>query len=296
MTDGMPTGGQPETGSSDSWRDRGLGRGTGARALVAAVIVAVWVALGFLLHLNANVYLLLTIPFTVLFQMLIARQPLRAVWLRGAAPFTADTRTVLLFVLLAVVPGYSAIVAGRQTDWPDLAYAVAAVGGAAGAAYTLRVVQGRTLRQLGACVATVCAIGVVFTLVAGWVAGTLHPASAGHSVLAAGYWFFLYLPALFVVEEVFFRGALDTYLHALDTGRGWASAAHVSALWGLWHLPITVIAGPRSLLVIVIGLLVAQIALGIPLSIGWRRSGNLLVPGAAHALNDTIRNVLIGVP
>jgi membrane protease YdiL (CAAX protease family) len=292
----MATGGQQGSGSSESRRGRGLGGGAGARALIAAVIVAVWVALGLLLHLNANVYLLLTIPFTVLFQMLIARRPLKAVWLRGAAPFTADMRTVVVFVLLAVVPVYSAIVAGRQTDWPDLAYAVAAVGGAAGAAYTLRVVQGRTLRQLGVCVATVCAIGVVFTLVAGWVAGTLHPASAGRSLLAAGYWFFLYLPALFVVEEVFFRGALDTYLHALDTGRGWASATYVSALWGLWHLPITVIAGPRSLPVIVIGLLVAQIALGIPLSMGWRRSGNLLVPGAAHALNDTIRNVLIGVP
>lgn len=295
MTDEM-TSGQPGTGSSDSRRGPGLGRGTGARALIAAVIVAVWVALGLLLHLNANVHLLLTIPFTVLFQMLIARQPLKAVRLRGAASCTADRRLVLVFVLLAVVPVYSAIVAGRQADWPDLAYAVAAVGGAAGAAYTLRVVQGRTMRQLGVCVATVCAIGVVFTLLAGRVAGTLHPASAGRSLLAAGYWFFLYLPALFVVEEVFFRGALVTYLHALETGRGWASAAYVSALWGLWHLPITVIAGPRSLPVIVIGLLVAQIALGIPLSIGWRRSGNLVVPGAAHALNDTIRNVLIGVP
>lgn len=294
MTDDMATGGEPGTHSSDARQLGGLGRG--ARWLVAAVTVAVWVALGLLLHLSANVYLLLTIPFTALFQTLIARQPLRAVWLRGAPPFPVDVWSVIIFALLAIVPVYSAIAAGQRADWPNLAYGVAAVGGAAGAAYTMRAVQPRTLRQLALCVATVCACGVLLTVLDGWAAGTLHPASAGRSFLTAGYWFLLYLPAVFVVEEVFFRGALDSYLHALDTGTGWASAVYVSGLWGLWHLPVIGFAGPRSLLVTVVVLLAFQIVLGIPLSIGWRRSGNLLVPSAAHALNDAIRNVLIGVP
>lgn len=39
-----------------------------------------------------------------------------------------------------------------------------------------------------------------------------------------------------------------------------------------------------------------SVALGVPLSMGSRRSGSLLVPGVAHALNDAIRNVLVGLP
>ena len=32
------------------------------------------------------------------------------------------------------------------------------------------------------------------------------------------------------------------------------------------------------------------------LSIFWRRSGNLAVPGFSHAFSDSVRNILIGVP
>lgn len=170
---------------------------------------------------------------------------------------------------------------------------MAAAGGAAGVVYTLRAVERRTARELVVCVTTVCAVGVVLTLLSGWASGTLHPASVQDSPLTAAYWFFLYLPAVFVVEEVFFRGVLDTYLHALDAETGWFSATFLSMLWGLWHRPITLAPG-RSL--VIVGLIVVQIALGVPLSMGSRRSGSLLVPGVAHALNDAIRNVLVGLP
>ena len=43
----------------------------------------------------------------------------------------------------------------------------------------------------------------------------------------------------FVLEEVAFRGALDAHVHHEGEGRGWQSALFVSALWGLWHLPIS---------------------------------------------------------
>jgi membrane protease YdiL (CAAX protease family) len=36
--------------------------------------------------------------------------------------------------------------------------------------------------------------------------------------------------------------------------------------------------------------------MGIFLSIYWRRSGNLAVPGVTHAVSDSVRNVLVGVP
>jgi membrane protease YdiL (CAAX protease family) len=42
-------------------------------------------------------------------------------------------------------------------------------------------------------------------------------------------------------------------------------------------------------------LVVFHVATGVPLTIGWRRSGNLAVPGIAHALIDAVRNALLAV-
>jgi membrane protease YdiL (CAAX protease family) len=273
------------------------GGGQVVRWAIAAATVAVWITLGFAFRLNPNVYLLLSIPFVAGFQIVIARRPLRAVWLREAPRFTVDLRTIVVFVLVAIVPVYAAVTAARGADWVGFVYGLAATGGAAGVAYAVGAVRGLTVRQLVVCVVIVCAISTVLDIVNGLATGNLHPASFGSSLVTGGYWFLLYLPAVFVVEEVFFRGVLDAYVHRGDNGTGWLSATWVSALWGLWHLPIYFVAGgSSSVLGVVIGLLVVQIAIGIPLSIGWRRSGNLLVPGTAHALSDAIRNVLIGLP
>ena len=93
-----------------------------------------------------------------------------------------------------------------------------------------------------------------------------------------------------MVEEVFFRGALDTYLHRGEEGIGWLSAIFVSALWGLWHLPGQA-KGPH-LLSTVVTLVIAQIAVGVPLSFWWRQSGNLTVNNTTHAFLDAVRDIL----
>ncbi|HYU38522.1 MAG TPA: hypothetical protein VEM59_01630 [Acidimicrobiia bacterium] len=41
---------------------------------------------------------------------------------------------------------------------------------------------------------------------------------------------------------------------------------------------------------------IVMVPMGIFLSIYWRRSGNLAVPGFTHAFSDAVRNVLVGVP
>ena len=119
-------------------------------------------------------------------------------------------------------------------------------------------------------------------------AGTLPPLL---TILERGGARFLLGPVGFVVEEVFFRGGLDTYLHRGEEGTGWLSAIYVSALWGLWHLPGQA-APAGGLLGTIVALLVAQIAVGVPLSLWWRKSGNLTVTDTTHALLQAFRAIL----
>ena len=121
--------------------------------------------------------------------------------------------------------------------------------------------------------------------------GTTKPLTLLPS-LVVGAETFLLLPVGFMVEDVFFRGALDTYIHREEKGVGWLSAIFVSALWGLWHLPVQANLDRAHLLSTVIGLLIAQIAVGVPLSLWWRKSGNLTVTDTTHALIDAVRNAL----
>lgn len=86
-------------------------------------------------------------------------------------------------------------------------------------------------------------------------------------------------------------GALDSYIHHPEEETGWASAAFVSALWGLWHFPLYVREEGWKVLPM---LLFVQLAVGVPLSCWWRKSGNLTVTGTIHALMDAVRNALQG--
>ena len=86
-----------------------------------------------------------------------------------------------------------------------------------------------------------------------------------------------YVPVVFVLEEVFFRGLLDTYLHGSDPGRDRGSALYGSALWGVWHLPVMSVA----LGVLTIPYLIAiHTALGYVLVTAWRRTGTWRRPGS----------------
>ena len=102
----------------------------------------------------------------------------------------------------------------------------------------------------------------------------------------------IYLPVTFVLEEVTFRGALDAHAHAHEPGepRGWQSAVLVSALWGLWHLPIS---QGLPLPLLILELVAWHSLIGFFLSMAWRRTGNLAGAGLAHAAIDAVRNALM---
>jgi|SRR5580658_6628165 membrane protease YdiL (CAAX protease family) len=109
--------------------------------------------------------------------------------------------------------------------------------------------------------------------------------------------FLQFVPVIFLLEEVWFRGVLDSHLHHPGETRGALSAVYVSALWGIWHYPIT--PEPhrsQDLLPTLAYLLVVHILIGVPLSWSWRRSGNLFVPGCVHALIDAVRDAMMALP
>ena len=104
----------------------------------------------------------------------------------------------------------------------------------------------------------------------------------------------LYVPVTFLLEEVKLRGAVDAHVHHPGDRFGLVSAVFVSALWGLWHLPMDL--GSEPVVDVILGLLIVHVSIGVPLSYAWRRSGNLTLPAVAHATIDAVRDGLsVGV-
>ena len=143
------------------------------------------------------------------------------------------------------------------------------------------------------CLAIAGGIGVAIMVAAGFGVGFAHRALGQRFAIGVGSLLRL-IPLSFVVEEVSFRGAFDAHVHHSGESRGFLSALFVSALWGLWHLPVAL--GQAPLVTLVPQLLAVHCVIGVPLSIYWRRSGNLFVTGSTHALIDAVRNALLILP
>jgi len=256
--------------------------------LVATLVIGGWIALGYAFALSADAYLLLGIPVTISFQVLVVRRPLRTLWVRAAPPLTFTPTWAVLVLVVAIAP--AAIVAGaiRDGDLVLVGYGLAAIAGAVGAVYSLRAmdraaVQSTILATLVTS-AILVSIMVAYRIASGGFDGAL-PAAVVAAVVSVA----TYLPVVFVMEEVFFRGLLDTYLHGATPGPDRASALYGSALWGLWHLPVAFV----DLGVLLIPyLVVVHSALGYVLVASWRRTGNLAAPGIAHAVSDALRNAV----
>lgn len=272
------------------------------RFLIVGLTVVVWWGLGFLLHLTLPAFLLLGIPLLVVFQLGIHRQPIRTLWVRSGPPLRLDGWFFLLWVIFSIFPVYAVIREIMQMQFVHAAEFSMAIVGAFGLAYALRAMRVKTWGQLGLCLLTVGIIGLLPQFLSLLLPHIVHIKS-GHPVTTtqptflqsleiAAQWF-LIAPIGFVIEEVFFRGALDTYLHRGEEGIGWLSAIFVSALWGVWHLPTQALPS-GNLFFTVVELLISQILVGVPLSLWWRKSGNLVVNNTAHGLLEAVRNGLMG--
>ena len=261
-----------------------IGRFT--RFAIMAAVVGLWMGIGWALNLSAVAYLLTGIPLTVAFQVLIARRPNTSLWIVDARSFHLDRVGIVLGLGLAALPLYAAALGLVNGRILDVAFGLVGVVGAIPAAFALRAMDARARRAL---VRSILTAGVVATAL--FIADRILRQGPSISdpvgaLQAFAISLLLYIPMVFVIEEVFFRGALDTYARGPLRANDWASAVFVSLLWGLWHLPLVPDMG-FARIGITLGF---HLAVGLLLTIPWRRSGNLAVPGITHALIDAIRD------
>jgi membrane protease YdiL (CAAX protease family) len=248
------------------------------------VFVAVWIGLGWGFALDANAYLLAGIPLTIVFQRFVRGAPLQAMWVREAPP--VGRGWIGPAVPLAILPAVSLVESLGRREWIVGGWFAAALVGAGAAGYALRNFRRQAIRPFVMCQLTAGTIGIALMIAAKLAAANrVTPLP-----LVALRDFLLYFPVCFILEEVSFRGALDSHLHRPGERFGFAAALLGSILWGLWHLPV-VPPGARTLGG-ALALAVVHSLIGVPLAIYWRKSGNLAVTAFTHALIDGVRNGL----
>jgi membrane protease YdiL (CAAX protease family) len=245
---------------------------------------------GWLLPISSNGYLLLGIPLTIVFQVLVRRRPLRELYTASPLRGALDRRGVATAAVLAVVPGWHAVRAIAAGEWTLLGWYLAAVVGAVCAAYSFRAISASAMLRSAALPLAVGSGG--FALAFGLVhIATGRPLPVLAAIVALAKYSALYFPASYLLEEVTFRGALDAHVHHDGDAAGRKSAIFVSVLWGLWHLPVSSTGLPFTLQVL--QLVAVHVAFGVPFSLAWRRTRNLAGPALAHAVNDAVRNALM---
>ena len=266
------------------------------RYIEVLAFVALWMALGWIFHLDTNSYLLIGIPLVVLFQRFVRQRPLRQLWVRDAAAFRLGLVGSVIAVLLILAPGYDLIfVAVPKKSWIVVLWFLCAMAGAVFAAFA--ITQQRASAARRALPSFISAVLTGMAIMAASALASHHdigvPLSKLFLLLKQ---FLLYFTVTFVLEEVAFRGALDSHIYQPPTdgqqrgGSAWLSAIFVSALWGIWHLPLLSTGGAAAFTAAVPMLIIVHTLTGVPLSFCWRASGTLVLPAAAHALIDSYRN------
>ena len=263
----------------------------------ATSLVLIWMAAGWAFHLDANTYLLLGVPLVAFFQLAVRRQGLQRLWARYAVSFRLDRIGGVIALLLIIVPSRAFLVEGLPTrSGSIILWFVCCLAGTVFAAFALRHQSWETARLALPSFAMVIWNGCIIMAAAALVTGKspLVTQAGAISILKD---FSLYFPVCFVLEEVAFRGAIDSHLFqpSMEPQRrsAWVSAFFVSFLWGIWHLPIVPIPNASAFATTLFSVVIVHTTVGVPLSICWRRGGTLVLPAAAHALIDAYRNAVL---
>lgn len=260
--------------------------------------VAVWMAVGWTFHLGANAYLLLGVPLVALFQLFVRRQPLQKLWARDATSFRLGLVGAALAALLMLAPAYDlTTIALPKRLWVVALWLLCALAGALFAAFAVLQQRASAARRgLPSFMAAVL-IGIAIMAASAFARNHLvwFPLPKLLFLLKQ---FLLYFAVSFALEEVVFRGALDSHVYQPQSkgqasGSAWLSAIFVSALWGVWHLPTLPIPNAATFAAAIPALVIVHTLVGVPLSFCWRASGTLVFPATAHALIDAYRNTVM---
>lgn len=162
--------------------------------------------------MSTNTYLLFGIPLTAGFQLFVHKRPIKDLWVRGGPGLSLRTVSLKLAILLAIAPFvYLAVYVVKDQGVDYILYALAAIVGAGAAAYALGQFRRETRRYLVLCLATAGLLGVLLVIgphmiVARYDASTVHPTGGnlGPDALVGIESLLLYVPALFLMEEVAF--------------------------------------------------------------------------------------------
>jgi membrane protease YdiL (CAAX protease family) len=261
----------------------------------AFLFVVIYIAIGLVLKLAPNTYLFIGIPLTLVFQIFIRKQPIQTLWVREYSKFRLSKWGIIIAAAFIVLPVKIIIqmILHNKINVTNILYMLVVITGTLGVAYSISHFTKGTMRCLLLCLATAGILGMGLSIVAAVVHSmNLHnPVQPDLKVGIKS--LLLYIPACFIIEEVVFRGLLDSHVHHPGQKKGIWSAIFISALWGLWHIPVVPANGIGNLLIATVPLIVVHTIVGVPLSIFWRKSGNLIVTSFTHSLIDSARNALL---
>ena len=190
---------------------------TARRYIEVLVFVAVWMALGWIFHLDPNSYLLIGVPLVVLFQRFVRHRPLRQLWVRDAAAFRLTLVGIVIAVLLILAPGYDLIfMAVPKKLWVVALWLLCALAGAVVAAFA--ITQQRASAARRALPSFISAVLIGMAIMAASALARHHDVGVPLSKLSLLLkQFLLYFTVTFVLEEVAFRGALDSHIYQPPT-------------------------------------------------------------------------------
>ena len=278
------------------------GRSRVRRLLEATALVALVIAIGLVFDMSVFAYVAMSFPVAVGFQLWVRRRPLHEMWVRRGPALARATLIPWLAVLFAIPPLISLITQDESSS--QVIWTLVVIAGCVPASYVVKQRGPETLRFIVLCLATGGLVGAliltlneVADLVKDFAQSKTDFLHAGESdALAFAKSFLVLWPGYYVIEEVLFRGVLDSHVQHEGERHGLWTAIFVSLLWGSWHLPvIEAVAPDASTGEVLAGLYVMQGLVGPFLSYWWRRSGNLLVPAVTHDFLDSLRNATVGL-
>lgn len=264
------------------------------RYIEVFLFVAVYIAIGLVFKLDPNTYQFVGIPLILVFQLFIRKQPIQTLWVREYSKFKLSKWGMMIGAAFIIFPAKVIIkmILHNKVDFSTTFFLAATIIGTLGVAYSISHFTKSTLRFLLLCLATAGILGIGL-FVASAIAHSINlnkPIQFNYMVGIKT--LLIYIPACFIFEEVVFRGLLDSHIHQPGQKKGIWSAIFVSALWGLWHIPVVLVNSKGNLLIAASFLVAVHTLIGVPLSIFWRKSGNLGITCFTHSLIDAVRNAL----